>query len=99
MIVDAHHHLWTADYAWLAADELAPIRRDYTLADLRAAMATAGVDRTVLVEAGRCDDAETTEFLALAGTTPEIAAVVGWASLTSPALADTIAGHRAGPGG
>jgi L-fuconolactonase len=99
VIVDAHQHLWTADYAWLAADELTPIRRDYTLADLRAAMASAGVDRTVLVEAGRGDDAETVEFLALADTTPEIAGVVGWASLTSPRLAATIAGHRTGPGG
>ena len=99
MIVDAHQHLWTADYAWLADPSLARIRRDYTLGDLRAAMASAGVDRTVLVEAGRGDDAETTSFLALAHEAPEIAGVVGWASLTSPKLADTIAGHQAGPGG
>lgn len=95
MIVDAHQHLWTADYAWLADPALAKIQRDYTLDDLRAAMASAGIDRTVLVEGGRCDDAETTEFLALASGAPEIAGVVGWASLTSPVLADTIAGHRA----
>jgi L-fuconolactonase len=99
VIVDAHQHLWTADYAWLADSSLTRICRDYTVDDLRAAMATAGVDRTVLVEAGRGDDAETTEFLALAAGTPEIAGVVGWAALTSPKLADTIAGHRAGTGG
>jgi L-fuconolactonase len=99
MIIDTHQHLWTGDYAWLADASLARIRRDYTVADLRAAMKTAGVDRTVLVEAGRCDDAETTEFLALADETPEIAAVVGWASLISDDLAGTIARHRAGRGG
>jgi L-fuconolactonase len=99
MIIDAHQHLWTADYAWLADPALARIRRDYTVDDLRAAMKTAGVDRTVLVEAGRCDDAETTEFLALAADTPEIAAVVGWASLTDPGLAGTIERHRSGTGG
>jgi L-fuconolactonase len=99
MIIDAHQHLWTADYAWLADPSLARIRRDYTLRELRAAMASAGVDRTVLVEAGRGDDAETTSFLALARDAPEIAGVVGWASLTSPELAGTLAGHRAGPGG
>ncbi|MEV4349161.1 amidohydrolase family protein [Actinoplanes sp. NPDC049596] len=99
MIVDAHHHLWTADYAWLQDPSLARIRRDYTVADLRAALATAGVDRTVLVEGGRGDDAETTSFLATAAETPEIAGVVGWASLASPELASTIAGHRDGPGG
>jgi L-fuconolactonase len=99
VIIDAHHHLWTADYAWLAEPSLSRIRRDYTVADLRDAMKSAGVDRTVLVEAARCDDAETSEFLALAARTPEILGVVGWASLTSPALGDTIARHRAGPGG
>jgi L-fuconolactonase len=53
----------------------------------------------VLVEGGRGDDAETTEYLALADRTPEILGVVGWASLTSPSLAATLAAHRAGPGG
>lgn len=99
MIIDAHQHLWTADYAWLADPALAAIRRDFTVADLRAALRGTGVERTVLVEAGRCADAETTEFLALALETPEIAGVVGWASLTDPELARTLARHRAGPGG
>lgn len=99
MIVDAHVHVWTAAYEWLAEPALSRIRRDYTVADLGAVLAGAGVDRAVLVEAGRCTDAETTEFLALAAATAQIAGVVGWASLTDPALAATIAGHRAGPGG
>jgi L-fuconolactonase len=99
MIIDAHQHLWTADYAWLADPALTAIRRDFTVADLRAAMRGTGVERTVLVEAGSCTDAETTEFLALALATPEIAGVVGWASLTDPELPRTLARHRAGPGG
>jgi L-fuconolactonase len=99
MIVDAHQHLWTADYAWLADPSLSRIRRDYTVCDLRAALRSADVDCTVLVEAGRCDSAETTAFLALAAGTPEIAGVVGWASLTSPTLAASVDAHRAGPGG
>jgi L-fuconolactonase len=99
MIVDAHQHLWTADYAWLADPSLSRIRRDYTVSDLRAALLSANVDRTVLVEAGRCDSAETTSFLALAAGTPEIAGVVGWAPLTSPTLAASLDAHRAGPGG
>jgi L-fuconolactonase len=99
VIIDAHHHLWTADYPWLADPSLDRIRRDYTLADLREAMTTAGVDRTVLVEAGRCDDAETTAFLSLAASAPEILGVVGWASLTDPSLATTLRDHRSGVGG
>jgi L-fuconolactonase len=99
VIIDAHQHLWTAGYAWLADPSLSAIRRDYTLDDLRTEMALAGIDRTVLVEAGRGDDAETTEFLTLASSAPEIAGVVGWGSLTSPSLAAQLDQHRAGPGG
>ncbi|MEV6342920.1 amidohydrolase family protein [Actinoplanes sp. NPDC051851] len=99
IVVDAHHHLWTADYPWLAAPALAPIRRDYTMADLRPHLAAAGVKRTVLVEAGRCHAAETSRFLALAAVTPEIAGVVGWAALADPDLRAMLTRHRAGPGG
>jgi L-fuconolactonase len=99
MIIDTHQHLWTADYAWLQDPALAAIRRDYTVADLRAVIHPAGVDRTVLVEGGSCTDAETSDFLRIARDTAEIAGVVGWAGLADPALAATIAGHRAGPGG
>ncbi|MFI1992111.1 amidohydrolase family protein [Actinoplanes sp. NPDC020271] len=99
MIVDAHHHLWTADYPWLAADGLGPIRRDYTMADLRPHLAASGVQRTVLVEAGLGQAAETSRFLALAARTPEIAGVVGWADLSDPDLRSMLARHRSGPGG
>jgi L-fuconolactonase len=99
VIIDAHHHLWTADYPWLAQPVLAPIRRDYTVTDLRDRLHAAGVDRTVLVEGGLEQASETTAFLALAEATPEIAGVVGWAALGDPALADTLAAHRAGAGG
>jgi L-fucono-1,5-lactonase len=99
MIIDAHHHLWTADYEWLADPSLAAIRRDYTVADLRAAMTSAGVDRTVLVEGGKGTDQETTEYLALAEATPEILGVVGWASLTAPELGGTLTAHKQEPGG
>jgi len=72
---------------------------DLTMDDLRPHLAAAGVDRTVLVEAGRCEAVETTSFLALAASTPEIAGVVGWAALDDPDLGAVIAGHRAGMGG
>ncbi len=99
MIIDAHQHLWTADYAWLADPSLDRIRRDYTLGDLRGHLRLAKVDRTVLVEGGRCEAGETTEFLALADGAVEIAGVVGWASLTDPELPALLARFRAGPGG
>jgi L-fuconolactonase len=159
--VDAHHHLWqrARGYAWLDDPELAAIRRDFDVDDLRSALRDTGVRRTVLVEGGRCDAAEVGEFLGIADAlfsaeasqsrlaadalfsaeasqnrlaadalfsaeasqsrlaadalfsaeasqnrlpaeaTVAIAGVVGWADLTDPALADTLAAHRAAPGG
>jgi L-fuconolactonase len=98
--IDAHHHLWdlSRGYDWLDEPSLSPIRRSYGLADLESVTAAAGVDRTVLVEAGRCDTGEAAEFLALAQGSELIAGVVAWASLTDPDLPAVLAGYRELPG-
>lgn len=100
-VVDAHHHLWGADqgYTWLDEPALAPIRHTFGPGDLAAAVEGSGVARTVLVEGGRCDTAEAELLLGYARTSPLIAGVVAWADPEDPALADTIAGYRALPGG
>ncbi|GAA1612051.1 amidohydrolase family protein [Actinoplanes couchii] len=94
-VIDAHQHFWTAGYPWLP-DEL---RQDFGPADLLPHLAAAGFTGTVLVEAGLCTGDETIRFLELAAATPEIVAVVGWASLTDPDLAETLAAHRRRTGG
>jgi L-fuconolactonase len=99
VILDAHQHLWTADYEWLADPDLAKIRRRYTVRDLRAANASAGIAAGILVEAGRMRAEETTHMLTVAAGTREILGVVGWAPLTDPGLEETIGKHRAGTGG
>ncbi|MGN9906872.1 amidohydrolase family protein [Phytohabitans sp. LJ34] len=100
-VVDAHHHLWGADqgYTWLDQPSLAPIRRTFGPDDLAAAVEGTGVARTVLVEGGRCDTAEAALLLGHAKDSPLIAGVVAWADPADPALADTLAGYRALPGG
>jgi L-fuconolactonase len=98
VVIDAHHHLWTADYPWLASQpEFAPIRRDYGVEDLRANLKDAGVDRTVLVEAGWGHPSETVEFLHLAGAVAEVAGVVGHIDLLDPALPATLARYADHP--
>jgi L-fuconolactonase len=78
---------------------LAPIRRSYSLGDLRRATVAVGVDRTVLVQTVS-DQAETSEFLATAAASDGlIAGVVGWVDLSAPDVADRLAGLRAGIGG
>jgi L-fucono-1,5-lactonase len=101
MIIDAHHHLWQPDqgYAWLDEESLAPIRRSFGPDELAAATDGTGVEHTVLVEGGRCDPGEAELLLAYARSTPLIAGVVAWADPADPALADTLAGYRALPGG
>ncbi|SIQ77158.1 amidohydrolase family protein [Micromonospora avicenniae] len=101
MIVDAHHHLWRIEdgYRWLDAPELDPIRRSFGPEDLASELAAAGVDRTVLVEGGRCDADEAALLLGYAHRSTVIAGVVAWADPADPALADVLAGYRRLPGG
>jgi L-fuconolactonase len=100
VIVDAHHHFWdpaTADYPWLT-DELAPIRRAFGPDDLAPLLDAAGIDATVLVQA-RSSLEETEAFLAVADRSPFVRGVVAWVDLRDPAVDETIARLRAGPGG
>jgi len=100
-VVDAHHHLWdleVRDQPWIAGPDMAPIRRTFTLDDLRPAARAAGVGATVLVQTVTVA-AETPEMLALAEAEPLVAGVVGWTDLTSPAVSDELARLTGGPGG
>ncbi|MET3337698.1 L-fuconolactonase [Bradyrhizobium japonicum] len=101
MIIDAHQHFWDparADYPWMAADELTPIRRAFGPADLAPLLKANGVDASILVQ---CRSAleETEEFLRIAHENPFVVGVVGWADLTDGALGETLDRLRASPGG
>ena len=79
MRIDAHHHLWTlarGDYGWLTSD-LAPIYRDFRLADLTPLLAAARIEGTILVQAAPTE-AETMFLLDIAETAEMVRGVVGW---------------------
>nr|WSW65096.1 amidohydrolase family protein [Streptomyces sp. NBC_00995] len=100
-LVDAHHHVWdlsVRDQDWITGEELAPLRRTFTLADLEPEARANGVSATVLVQTVTVPE-ETPEFLALAHDSDLVAGVVGWADLTAPDIADTLAALRELPGG
>ncbi|HVL26201.1 MAG TPA: amidohydrolase family protein [Thermomicrobiales bacterium] len=97
-VVDSHQHFWNPahrDYPWLTDPR---IRKPFGPEDLRPLLAANGVDATVLVQTVSDLD-ETREFLALAADTDFVAGVVGWADLTDPALAQTLAELRNGEHG
>lgn len=107
-MIDAHHHLWdlsvreqpwlTGDQPWATEEELRPLRRSFTVADLEAAARPEGVTGTVVVQV-LADPAETAGLLAIAGAGNTVQAVVGWADLTRPDVAGQIAAYRELPGG
>ncbi|MFD5746412.1 amidohydrolase family protein [Streptomyces sp. NPDC127033] len=100
-VVDAHHHVWDLSVRpqeWMTGSRMDPIRRNFTLDELAAETAAAGVGATVLVQTVAVA-AETPEFLALAEGSELVAGVVGWTDLTAPGVADALAALRAGPGG
>lgn len=101
MVIDAHQHFWDperADYPWMDAPELAPIRRAFGPADLAPLLKANGIDAGIVVQ---CRSAleETEEFLRIAQATPSVIGVVGWADLTDASLGDTLDRLRALPGG
>lgn len=101
MLIDAHQHFWDparADYPWMSAPELTPIRRAFGPADLSPLLKANGIDASIVVQ---CRSAleETEEFLRVAHATPSVIGVVGWADLTDAALGDTLDRLRALPGG
>ena len=100
-IVDAHHHVWdlsVRDQDWITGEQLAPIRRDFTLDDLAPLAHKCGVTATVLVQTVTVEE-ETPEFLALADDSDLVAGVVGWADLTRPGIAETLDRLAELPGG
>jgi L-fuconolactonase len=81
-VIDAHHHLWRYTpeaYPWIAAN-MAALRRDFLITDLRPLMATTGVTGLVAVQAQQ-DVEETRWLLDVADTADDILAVVGWVPL------------------
>ncbi|MFD5747471.1 amidohydrolase family protein [Streptomyces sp. NPDC127033] len=104
-LVDAHHHVWDLDHRlqpWLDEAGREPIRRTFRPADLASAATRAVAGRrltsSVVVQCV-ASAPETRELLALAQQDPLITAVVGWADLTSPAVADVLDELLDGPGG
>jgi L-fuconolactonase len=90
--VDAHHHVWRldrGDYGWLTP-ALAPIHRDFTLADLRPLTESARIGATVLVQAA--PTIAETEFLLQAARSSGglVRGVVGWADLAAPDAVPTL---------
>ena len=87
--IDAHHHVWSlarGDYGWLTP-ALAPIYRDFSLANLAPLREQAGVTATVLVQAAPTL-AETKYLLDVAKRSDGVVkGVVGWVDL---AAADAI---------
>ena len=100
-IVDAHHHVWdltAADQPWLAQPELAPLRRNFALSDLKPEAVAQGVTATVLVQTVT-EPGETPEMLALAAADDLVAGVVGWVDLEARGVEDAVAALRQRPGG
>jgi len=99
--VDAHHHVWRlarGDYDWLQPlPELAPIYRDFDLAELRPLLAAAKIDSTVLVQAAPTI-AETRFLLDVAHSSAGLVqGIVGWVDLEATDAQDTLSTLAADP--
>jgi L-fucono-1,5-lactonase len=101
-VTDSHQHFWDISahhQPWLASDPmLAPLLRNFALADLAPLAAAEDVTASVVVQTV-AESWETPELLALAAGPGLVAGVVGWVDLTAPDIADVLAELRGLPGG
>jgi L-fuconolactonase len=94
MRIDSHHHIWdlsVRDQDWITGEAMQPIHQNFSMSDLREAIAGVEISKTVLVQTV-ADYAETPELLALAETDPLIAGVVGWLKIDATDAIDHL--HR-----
>lgn len=84
-IVDTHQHFWNLDlveYSWLIP-AYGPLYRTYGPHELEPQLASAGVDKTVLVQSAN-SYADTNYMLQQADKFDWIGAVIGWVPLWNP---------------
>ncbi|MEY3177641.1 MAG: hypothetical protein RLZZ348_829 [Actinomycetota bacterium] len=80
MRIDSHHHVWdlsVREQGWMVGEALNPIKKNFSINDLRQAITGCGIDKTVVVQTVTNYD-ETPELLELADTDNLVAGVVGF---------------------
>jgi L-fuconolactonase len=85
--IDSHHHLWKysrAEYPWISKG-MESIRRDFLIPELTQTMQAGKINGVVTVQA-RQSLLETDWLLELASQHDSMLGVVGWVSLTDPAV-------------
>lgn len=90
MRIDSHHHIWDLsirDQEWIKGDAMQPIRKNFVISDLKDAIKSSRIDRTILVQTVT-DYAETPELLKIAQSEQLVGAVVGWLKIDAPDAID-----------
>lgn len=80
MRIDSHHHVWdlsVREQGWMIGEAINPVRRNFSINDLRQAITGCGIDKTVVVQTVTNYD-ETPELLELADTDDLVEGVVGF---------------------
>lgn len=99
MRIDSHHHVWdlsVREQDWMVGDEVKPISRTFTMADMDPVLQENSIDFTVIVQTVAVLE-ETPEFLDIAASHPKVAAVVGWLDMESDDITQDLDGHLAHP--
>jgi L-fuconolactonase len=85
MRIDSHHHVWdlsVREQGWMVGEALDPIKKNFSINDLRQAIAGCGIEKTVVVQTVTNYD-ETPELLELAEDDELVAGVVGFLKIDS----------------
>src|ERR1041384_3171425 len=98
MKIDSHQHFWIVgkfDYPWMSP-KLGVLYRDYLPGDLEPILKSAGIDKTIVVQASP-SVAETDWLLELAGQHDFMVGVVGWLDLEDGNFPKQLERYRRNP--
>ena len=105
MRIDSHHHVWdlsVREQGWMVGEALDPIKKNFSINDLRQAITGCGIEKTVVVQTVTNYD-ETPELLELAEDDDLVAGVVGFLKNMPNVLASSLismtAAYEAGAAG
>jgi len=85
MRIDSHHHIWdlsVREQGWMVGEALNPIKKNFSINDLRQAIIGCRIEKTVVVQTVTNYD-ETPELLELAEDDELVAGVVGFLKIDS----------------
>jgi L-fuconolactonase len=98
--IDSHHHVWdlsVREQSWMVGEALNPIKKNFSIEDLKKSISGCGIDKTIVVQTVTNYD-ETPELLQLAREDNMVVGVVGFLKIDAEDAISHLDNYQSLPG-